>query len=192
MSPQHCCCPWGSLGTWQGLQGDTWAHLLLQHHADRALLVQLLPELDHLPAQILGLLIFPDVRRADPLVFVLCPSPFRGGATEFLTWECGVRERGLWMLSLPSRHPGDATAQHSSMQERVSLGLCLGTDGLLPASPTPVLIPTALCQRDSHTVTPRALQPGHPSTRTATRSSPTPQMGGNTGKWDPNPSPPAR
>lgn len=101
MSPQHCRCPWSSLGTCQGLQGDTWAHLLLQHHADRALLVQLLPELDHLPAQILGLLIFPDVRRADPLVFVLCPSPLWGGATEFLPWECGVSERGLWMLSLP-------------------------------------------------------------------------------------------
>lgn len=39
-----------------------WPHLLLQHHADRALLVQLLPELDHLPPQILSFLVFPDVR----------------------------------------------------------------------------------------------------------------------------------
>lgn len=62
VTPQHCWCPWGSLGTQQRLQEGTRPHLLLQHHADRALLVQLLPELDHLPTQILGLLIFPDVR----------------------------------------------------------------------------------------------------------------------------------
>lgn len=84
-------------------------HLLLQHHADRALLVQLLPELDHLPPQVLGLLVLPNVRRADALVFVLRPSPLRGGAAELLPPRGrGVRAGGsaLVLLSPHSPPPG--------------------------------------------------------------------------------------
>lgn len=84
-------------------------HLLLQHHADRALLVQLLPELDHLPPQVLGLLVLPNVRRADALVFVLRPSPLRGGAAELLPPRGrGVRGGGsaLVLLSPHSPPPG--------------------------------------------------------------------------------------
>lgn len=65
------------------------------------------------------------------------------------------------MLSLPSRHLGDATPHHSSLQERVSLGSCLTPgDRWAPACvPHPrSLVPTWFSHCDTQDNSTRAPQ----------------------------------
>lgn len=59
-------------------------HLLLQLHAGRTLLLQLLPQLHHLPPQLLHLLLLQRVWRPNPLVLLLGSPPFGRRAAELL------------------------------------------------------------------------------------------------------------
>lgn len=71
-------------------------HLIFQQHPDRALLLQLLPQLDHLPPQVLGLFLLQNVRRADPFIFLLSTPPLRGRSTQLLRTNMDIFVR--WTL----------------------------------------------------------------------------------------------
>lgn len=59
-------------------------YLIFQYHPDRPLFLQLLPQLDHLPLQVLGLLLLQDIWRADPFILLFSAPPLWRGTTQLL------------------------------------------------------------------------------------------------------------